>query len=126
MKKIKRLLCQIRGLFPSFLPTGVAEFGEWAASISSTYDLPTKDQASIEFTLASIIMHLGPQADSISKYWFAKTMRAAAAKQVAHSMFQEIKNRQQKQAAEEKARQEAAINTEATVIEPEASNGSQV
>jgi len=91
--KLVRLVKQIRGLFPSALPTGVTAFESWAEDIIATYDLPTSDKDSIKFTLATIIMHLGPQAASKPKYYFVLTLRAGAAKQVAGQVFTDIKTK---------------------------------
>ncbi len=113
---IKRLYDQIRGLFPSRLPTGVAEFNAWADSIASTYQLPTADQDSVRFSLATQIMHLGPQAASKPKYFFVLAIRAGAAKQIAGNAFQEIKSRHQ---AAQKAAQaaEATANVGSDVVQ---------
>lgn len=102
----KRLGRQALGLIPSRLPVGVTEFEEWAQSIQDTYTLPTSDRDSIRFTLATIIMHLGQQSAYKPKLYFALTMHAAAAKQVAGSVFYDIKQRQ-KEEQEKAAKAEA-------------------
>ncbi len=99
------LLKKLRALFPSRVPVGVSEFNAWAESFMELYQMPTQDLDSTKFTLASIIMHLGPQAAFVSKHFFFVTIRAAAAKQVAGSVFYEIK---QKQALAQKAAEAAA------------------
>src|SRR5258706_12016664 len=90
LSKIKRIINQIKGLFSSPLPVGMAAFDTWAQSIADTYALPTTDATSIKFTLASIIIHLPPTADSKPKYYFVKMIRAASAKQIAGQAFYEI------------------------------------
>ena len=107
-QKIKKLAKQVRGLFPSNLPVGVEAFNSWALELSETYDLPTKDLDSVKFTLASIIMHSGPKDDKKSNIHFVRTMRAAAAKQIAGHVFYEIKTQQQEAAAKAAAESSAA------------------
>jgi len=92
-QKLIRVYDQFRGLFPSALPTGLTEFNTWAESIAATYRLPTSNMDSVKFTLATMIMHLGPNAAYRSKYHFVLAIRASAAKQVAGAAFHEIKER---------------------------------
>lgn len=99
LTKVKRFFRQLRGLFPEPVPTGMAQFNNWADSLVDTYWLPTADQDSIRFALASMIMHLGPSAAYKSKRYFVVTLRAAAAKQVAGAVFYEIKEKQKAAAA---------------------------
>lgn len=94
LDKVKKLLKQMRALLPSPLPVGNTEFQEWADSFSELYTLPTSNQDSIRFTLASIIMHLGHQDGYKSKFFFYLTIKAGAAKQVAGSVFYDIKQKQ--------------------------------
>lgn len=101
LNKIKKFAKQVRGLFPSALPTGLTAFNEWADDIAATYFMPTQDKDSIKFSLASIVMHLGPTAAYRSKFYFALVLHAGAAKQVAGAAFYEIKTKQQE--AERKA-----------------------
>lgn len=103
--KLKKLFNQVRGLFPSALPTGMSQFDAWHEKLVATYDLPTQDRDSVRYALATMILHLGPTAAFKPQYYFVLAIRSACAKQVAGAAFQEIKLRQQ---AEEKARQEAA------------------
>lgn len=99
LSKLNRFLNQLRGFFPSSLPSGMTEFNAWSDSLASTYTLPTQDVDSVRFSLASIIMHLGPSSSHVSKYYFYKMLKAAAAKQVAGAAFYEIKQAQQAKAA---------------------------
>lgn len=102
-----RLAKQFLGLFPSALPTGVTAFHAWADDIRNTYDLPTQDEASIKFTLSTIIMHLGPQVAHKPKYYFVLTLRASAAKQIAGQVFTDIKTKAAEEAHQAKAAAEA-------------------
>ena len=94
--KVKRLFNQIRGLFPSDLPTGMKEFDAWVDSIIETYDLPTADRTSIRFLFATAcINQQNPLIYRRPKFYFVRMIRHAANKQVAGSVFQEIKREQQ-------------------------------
>ncbi len=110
-QKLKKFANKIRFLFPSKLPQGMSEFEPWADSIIETYDLPTSDRDSILFVLATLIMHLGPTADRKPKHYFAVSIGAGAAKQVASGQFQAIKARQEeaRKAAAAKAAAEKAL-----------------
>lgn len=108
--KIKKLVNKFLGLFPSPLPQGVAEFDSWAKSIMDTYDLPTKDEDSIKFSLAAAIVHLGSQECFKAKYFFVLIIRSGAAKQIAGHVFSDIKNKQK----EREAAAQAALAAEAT------------
>lgn len=110
LNKAKKLFKQLRGFFPSALPTGTTAFNAWADDIAATYFMPTENVDSIRYTLASIIMHLGPTAAYRSKFYFALVIRSGAAKQVAGSVFQDIKIRQQELAKAEAAAQPKAAN----------------
>lgn len=95
LSKIKKSYRFVRGLFPSALPVGMTGFEAWADSIQETYKLPTEDKDTVRFALASMIMHLGPQDATKSKYFFVLSLRAGAAKQIAGAYFYEIKQKQQ-------------------------------
>jgi len=53
------------------------------------------DSDSMKFALASQIMHLPPQTSSVPDQYFVRSMRKAAANQVASQVFQDIKIKQQ-------------------------------
>lgn len=105
---IKKLYRQVRGLFPSALPQGAAEFDAWVDDIVSTYTLPTASLDDVKFVLATIIMHQNQQTAFKSKYFFVLTLRAAAAKQVAAQFFYDIKKKQQEAAQIQVSSQPAA------------------
>jgi hypothetical protein len=107
---IKRLLKQIRAFFPSALPNGLGTFNAWAESFSEIYVLPTQDQDSIKYALATMILHLGDKIAYRPKHTFYLMLKAAAAKQVAGAAFQEIKARQQ-----EAAKLAAEVKTNETI-----------
>jgi hypothetical protein len=118
LEKVKRLGRQLKGLFPSRVPTGMHEFDVWANDIVSTYAMPTESYNSLKFTLATIIMHLGPSDAYKSKFWFALMINAAAAKQIAGAKFQEVKQEQQRRADEERRKQLEATDQGLSIVNP--------
>jgi VIT1/CCC1 family predicted Fe2+/Mn2+ transporter len=99
MKKLLLLLKKILSLLPTPLPVGITEFNEWSDSI---IDLSGEyaDRDSMKYALASMVIHLGPQRSVVSKNYFVRSLRKAAANQVASQVFQDIKVKQQKQQEE--------------------------
>lgn len=113
---IKKFFTQVLTLIPTRLPQGMSEFQEWVDSIIAIGDFPeslTRD--SVEFSLATMVMHLGPTAAYKPKAYFIVAVKAAAAKQVANAAFYELKLRQRAEAAaaEEKQRAEATAKAAA-------------
>lgn len=126
MKKIlaqlNRIRKQIRGLFPEPLPTGMAAANDFAQSIMDTYTLPTLDQDSVKYAIATMIMRLGPTDASKSKYYFVLSVRAACAKQIAGAVFQDIKLKQQavQQLADDEAKKQAEVTASTAVADAKA------
>lgn len=107
--KIKKFARLLAAFAPSALPIGMTAFTDWADDIIDLYDLPNND--SIRFSLASMVMHLGPTSAFKPKFHFFLMVRAGMAKQIASANFQEIKFRQQAAyEAQQKAAQDAALN----------------
>jgi hypothetical protein len=92
------------------LPVGMTEFDQLIVDLKAQFELPTSDEASLKFAIASIIMHLGPDDSHKSLEFFYKRLVAGASKQVAHTVFQEVKKAQEEKLAAEKAAAEAAKN----------------
>lgn len=112
MIKVKRLIKQVRALFPSKLPVGMSQFESWADSFSDTYNLATQNQDAIRFVLATSMMHLSPTAAFKSKYYFYLLLETAASKQIASAAFTKIKEddiarRLAEQAKQNEAQQQA-------------------
>lgn len=110
---MQRSLLVLRSYFPRRLPVGLTEFHEWADRIISLAG-QFADADSMKWALASQVMHLGAQKAAVSDQYFIRSMRKAAANQVASQVFQDIKTKQQEQ---QKAQAEATAN-----IEGQASN----
>jgi len=94
MMSFKRLAKQVRALFPSKLPQGATAFEAWITEFEEIYDLPTKDQDSIRFAVAAMIINLGTTTAYKSKFYFYLSICSGVAKQVAGAVFHEIKTRQ--------------------------------
>jgi hypothetical protein len=106
MNKVVRLFKQLRGFFPSRLPQGISEFDAWAEDFFNTYNMPTSNKDSVKFTLATVVLNLGQKEAYKAKFYFLMVLRAAAAKQIAGAIFQDIKQKQKE--AEAKALAEKA------------------
>ena len=96
--KVKRLGRRIMAFIPTKLPVGMTEFDAWASDIADLYNAPNND--SVKFSLAVMIMHLGPTEARKAKEYFGRTLHKGAATQVAHAIMQELKEKQKKAEAE--------------------------
>ncbi len=105
IKKVSKPFRLLVSLFPTALPVGMTAFNAWADDIIDLYSFPNND--SIKFSLASMVMHLGPTTAFKPKFHFFLMVRSGMSKQIAAATFQEIKNKQEALA---KAAQEAATN----------------
>lgn len=113
---IKNTVKKIRNLFPSALPVGVTEFEAWASDIVTTYNFPDND--SLRFTLASMILALGPTRAYRSKFYFYLSVRSSMAKQIASHMMYDLKEKQKAAAAAA-----AQVTAEATAPVESATSG---
>lgn len=105
---MKKALLLLRSYLPRPLPVGLTEFHEWADRIISLSG-QFADVDSMKWALASQVMHLGAQKSSVPDQFFIRSMRKAAANQVASQVFQDIKIKQQEQ---QKAQAEATAPQE--------------
>lgn len=92
MKFINKLLVYI----PRALPVGKTAFYTWSDRIIDASG-NFADRDSMRFALATNLLHLGPQVAFKSDWHFIKSMRKAAANQVASQVFQDIKQKQKEQ-----------------------------
>lgn len=96
--KLKRFGKQVLGFLPSRLPTGIPQFEVWANDITNTYNLPTKDDTSIRYILATCIINLTEGTTYKSKFHFFKIISNAASRQIAGFVFHDIKTKQREAA----------------------------
>lgn len=101
MSTIKHLFKQLLGFFPSKLPVGIPQFEAWAKDIADTYNLPTKDENSIKYILATCIINLTEGTVYKPKFYFFKIISNAASRQIAGFVFHDIKTKQKEAAAAE-------------------------
>lgn len=107
---MKQLFLRALTYLPSKLPQGVTEFENWAKSIITAYNMPDND--SVRFALCTSIMHLDATSAYKPKAYFGKLLIKGASSQVAASIFQELKLKQQeaiKLEAEKQAAEATAI-----------------
>lgn len=104
--KIKSLVAHLLAYVPTRLPIGMAEFDTWAKSVISLTKLPDND--STRFALASTVPHQKAEKFLSPKIKYAWLLEKSAANQVAFGVMTELKEKQQRLAAEEAAKQAEA------------------
>jgi hypothetical protein len=106
---------EFRKSTPRRLPVGIADFAELVADLKAEYGelLPTQDDDSLSFVIATSIMHMGPSDSFKTLEYFYNLIVAGASKQVAHHVFQTIKLKQE---AALKAAKEAEAELNKNVI----------
>lgn len=83
------------------LPLGVTDFHEWSDRIIAGACIPGATTASQKFSLADIILHLGPQESHKEDAYFIHTLRKSAINQVADHMRREIRDQRKAEMEEE-------------------------
>jgi hypothetical protein len=78
------------------LPIGRSQFTEWSDRIIKAACVEASER-SLKFSLASMIMHLGPTEAFKEDAYFVLALRKAASTQTAHMMLQEIKEEQERE-----------------------------
>jgi hypothetical protein len=78
---------------PVELPIGRAEFDQWATEVLSLTRLPDND--STRFALASTIPHQEISKGKLPRSYFAGLLMKSAANQVAFSVMEDLKAKQQ-------------------------------
>ncbi len=109
MSNLKKLYAYLLSYLPSQFPLGAQAFDGYLASIRGLVkaDLSQVPDDDIRFVLATTITHQGPTVDRMPKQKMVRILQAAAAKQVAAQVFQQVKERQKT------AQEEAAKNAKA-------------
>lgn len=92
---------------PRPIPMGMTEFDEWSSRIISGALVPGATEESQRFTLASMILHLGPTESHKPDAHFIHGLRCAANKQVAYEVLRQIDEAKKKRVEEEVAKQRA-------------------
>lgn len=127
MTKLKLLLKQLLAYLPSRLPAGKTEmhkFMDEIIEISGKF----ADIDSMKFAISSMVLRLDSTTARVSKQYFARALRKAAANQIVSVILNDIKDAQ---AAAQKLQQEALaeadkLNNEATATTGTTSGGNSV
>lgn len=82
------------------LPLGRTEFNEWSKEIYRLAGIPGLTFESAQFALADMVLHVKPTQSFESYGHFVHSLRKGAANQVAHAIFVELKEAQQRRALE--------------------------
>lgn len=108
LNSLKTVAQKIRDYFPSNLPQGMTAMKEFSDSLINTYKFPI-DETSVRFTVAAMIVNLGPLTSRKAKRYFVLGIRAAVAKQLAGQVMYNIKDAQ-KEAAKAKPAEVTALH----------------
>ncbi len=79
---------------PRPLPLGRKEFEAWADEILRLSEVPGLTRESAHFALGEMVLHVKPTQSFESYGHFVHQLRKGAANQVAHAVFQEMKQAQ--------------------------------
>lgn len=93
METVKNVFARIKAYIPETLPQGLTAYNAWATDVLKLAKVPDND--STRFALAIMILHLPPQASSKAKEYFIRTLRKGATNEIAASVAQELKTKQQ-------------------------------
>jgi len=107
---MKQLLKKLSSYFPTSIPAGMTEFDAYVADIVSLVG-PIATPDDIEWVVDAEMMRIAPTRSKLPKNEFVKTVRVAAAKQLAGARFQalKLKHEAQQKAAQEAAAAQAAL-----------------
>lgn len=91
-QKIIKLFKLALSYLPTKLPVGLTEMQQFCNEI---IELSGKyaDEDSMKYVITTSILHLDPSVDRISKQFFMRKLRKAAANQVASAVFTDIRDR---------------------------------
>lgn len=106
MKRLVWLSKKLLSYFPTKLPVGLPQFQIW---VDDVIELSGQfaDRTSMEFVLASELLHSDAKKGLVPKNYFVSRCRKLAANQTASYVLQEIKASQAAQKAEEDANKAA-------------------
>jgi hypothetical protein len=94
IQTLKLLWLKLIARFPHSLPVGMQEFEAWSNKIIALAG-NIADELSMKYVLAAQIISLKPNVSKVPLTEFVNSLRKAAANQIAHAKFQEIKTAQQ-------------------------------
>ena len=114
VSKINKYVNLVSSLFPTALPRGVTEFNSWSQSIIDTFGLPDND--SVKFMLATMILHLDSTSAYKPKLYFGLSSLKSMSNQIAASVVQDMKTKQQERMAAEAAAAKQQAEATATQV----------
>lgn len=88
LRKLKFTFLRTRYLFPSRLPRSLPELQLFSDAILESYHLPKNN--SYYHSIAVMIQHLPPTQVFKSKYWFARSLYNAEAREAAYYRIAQI------------------------------------
>lgn len=83
------------------LPMGRKEFFVWAKRIIAIAQIPGATEESLMFSLSEMVLHVKATESFVSDAYFVHQLRKAAANQIAHSIFVELKEQRNAKNAQE-------------------------
>jgi hypothetical protein len=110
---MKLLLKRILSYVPTSVPTGMTKFDAYVQDIVALCG-PIASAEDIEWVVDAEMMRIAPKANRIPKNDFVRSIKVAAAKQLAGARFQALKEKQQLKQAEATA-QTVVANEETKV-----------
>ena len=106
---MKLLIKRLFSYFPSPVPTGMTKFESYVSDIVELCG-PIATPEDIEWVVNAEMMRIAPKANRIPKNDFVRSIKVAAAKQLAGARFQALKEKQQLKQAEATASPAVASN----------------
>lgn len=113
-RQIEKQLEYLKEMRP--LPLGRKEFDAWSKEIIRLAEVPGLTVESGQFALSEMILHVKPTQSFESYGHFVHSLRKGAANQVAHTIFQEIKNAQKARAEKQQEVSPDTVNTSGTKV----------
>lgn len=99
-ERLHHLWLRCLGVFPHALPVGRSEFDEFSGRIFRAYNLP-RSEGYVQ-AVATMIMHLPPQAHKAPPLYFARSIKKAMSNEVAFNIIQEQKQKDRETMIQEK------------------------
>ncbi len=113
----KRILKELQESRP--LPLGRREFEAWSDRIIELAQVPGATNESQKFALSEMVLHVKPTQSFESYGYFVHQLRKGAANQVAHTIFQELKEKRNARAKEEQVLADSKVPGATKEVGPE-------
>lgn len=110
MFNIRKLMKLGQGIIATKLPRGMEEFDEFCRDIFDIYSLP--DLPKYRHGICSLVMHLGPTTNKVSKLYLVKCLHKTDANEAAFEVLQKLKEEEKKKFLEEQKKREQEVLAE--------------